>query len=232
MANQSGGALQVGEPLKLTGAVEFAGTNTFSGATTVTGLLTSSGGLTLSGTTTIGAGSTITSPVLTTPTISGGTQTLATESGNINTDYKVLAASITYDSKPAAAVITGFSWTVVAGATYEFDVLLNTTMTTVGGLTASFKLTTATLTSIQYLSYASTATDNADAVSTQGTTTTDATAIFDSKTAAYTYVRLQGTFVVNAGGTFAFFATQNTSGTAGNVTIIKLGSYALLTRTL
>jgi len=226
MPNQSGGALQTGEPLKMTGNVELAGVNTLSGATTISGATTLSGAVTLSG------ASTQTSPTINTPTISGGTQTLTTVSGDINTDLKVLASSITYSAKPAAAIITGFSWSVVAGATYVFDVLLNTTMTTVGGLTASFKLTTATLTSIQYLSYASTATDNATAVSTQGTTTTDATAPFDSKTAAYTYVRIQGSMVVNAGGTFAWFATQNTSGTAGDVTIILLGSYARLTRVL
>lgn len=155
-----------------------------------------------------------------------------TVSGFMNTDYKVVPATIAYDSKPAAATITGMSWPVVAGATYMFDVELPTTMTTVGGLTVSFKLTTATLTSIRYSSYASTATDNATAVSTTGTTTTDATAMFDSKTAAYTHVHLWGSFVVNAAGTIAFQGTQNTSGTAGDVTSILIGAGAKLVRVL
>jgi len=232
MPNQSGGALQTGEPLKLTGNVELAGTNTLSGATTISGTTVLSGTTTISGAAAI-TSPTLTTPTLTTPAISGGTQTLTTVSGNINTDLKVLATpSITYTSNVTPAVITGFSWTVVAGATYVFDVLLNTTMTTNGGLTTSFKLTTATLTSIQYLSYASTAADNGTAVSTQGTTTTDATKIFDSAVAAYTYVRMQGSFVVGTGGTFAFFGCQNTSAGGGDVTIIKLGSYARLTRVL
>lgn len=164
---------------------------------------------------------------LVSPVITG-----ATESGGINSDIKVLAASITYDSKPAAAVITGFAWTVVAGGTYVFEMDLPTTMTTVGGLTVSFKLTTATLTSIRYSSYASTAVDNTTAVSTTGTTTTDATAPFDSKTAAYTRVRIWGSMVVNAAGTFSWFATQNTSGTTGDVSLILIGAYARLTRVL
>ncbi len=143
---------------------------------------------------------------------------------------KVLAASVTYDTIPAAATITGFSWTVAAAATYMYRVVLYTTMTTVGGLTVNFKLTTATLASIRYSTYAATATDNSTAVSTTGTTTTDGTKVFDSKTAAYTKVVIDGSFVTTAGGTFAWQATQNTSGTSGDVTIVLIGSTANLTR--
>jgi len=139
--------------------------------------------------------------------------------------YQTLGASITYDANVTAATITGLSFSVVAAGTYVFDYQFATTMTTVGGLTISFKLTTATLTSIRYNTYAATATDNATAVSTTGTTTTDATKMFDSKTAAYTNVRVYGSFVVNAGGTFAFQGCQNTSGTAGDVTILLIGSF-------
>lgn len=147
-------------------------------------------------------------------------------------DYKALAASITYTSNIVAATVTGFSWPVVAGGTYVFEVNLPTTMTTNGGLTVSFKLTTATLTSIQYQSYAATASDNTTAVSTNGTTTTDATKVFDSATAAYTHVNIKGSMVVNAAGTFAWQACQNTSAGGGDVSIILLGSYAQLTRVL
>lgn len=142
----------------------------------------------------------------------------------------VLAANAAFTSNATAATLTGFSWTVVAGGTYVFEANLPATMTTNGGLTVNFKLTTATLTSIQYQSYASTATDNSTAVSTQGTTTTDATKMFDSKTAAYTLVALKGSFVVNAGGTFALQACQNTS--HADTTTVLLGAYASVKRVL
>ncbi len=147
-----------------------------------------------------------------------------------STTGKVLAASITYDTIPAAATITGFSWTVAAAATYQFRVVLYTTMTTTGGLAVSYKLTTATLASIRYSSYAATAVDNTTAVSTQGTTTTDATKVFDSSTAAYTKVIIEGSFVTTLGGSFDWQATQHASGTGADVTLVLIGSTADLTR--
>lgn len=165
-------------------------------------------------------------------TLTGKTITGANISAGVNSDIKALAAAITYTSNVTAAVITGFSWTVVAGATYVFEMNLPTVMTTVGGLAVSFKLTTATLTSIQYQSYASTAVDNTLAVSTTGTTTTDATKVFDSKTSAYTYVKVWGSMVINAGGTFAWFGCQNTSAAGGDVTTLPIGAYARLARVL
>lgn len=144
---------------------------------------------------------------------------------------KVLAASITYDTIPAAATITGFSWTVAAAATYIFEMELATTMTTVGGIAVSFGLTTATLASIRYQSYVSTASDNTTGVSTVGTTTATGTKVVDTKTAAYTRVRVWGAFLTTLGGTFAWQATQNTSGTGADVTLILLNSYARLVRT-
>lgn len=146
------------------------------------------------------------------------------------TDTAVLAASATYAANIVPATLTGFSWTVAASGIYQFEVNLPTTMTTNGGLTLEFLLTTATLTSIQYQTYAATATDNATAVSTQGTTTASGTKVFDSKTAAYTLVTVKGTMVVNAGGTFAWQGCQNTSAGAGDSTIVLLGAYAKMTR--
>jgi hypothetical protein len=183
---------------------------------------------------------TMTSPAITTPVLTGsvtGTYTLAgtptitnaTISGTISGDTKVLAASATYTSTITPATLTGFSWTVVAG-TYIFEVDLPTTMTTVGGLTINFGLTTAVLTSIQYRAYAATASDNTTAVSTQGTTTTSGTKVFDSKTAAYTYVRILGSMVVGTGGTFVWQGTQNTSAGGGDASIVLLGSFARLIR--
>jgi len=165
------------------------------------------------------------SPTLTTPVITGGSI-----SGVTNSDYRKVDAQIDYAATVTPATITNMSWTVAASGVYVFDLDLNTTMTTVGGLTVSFKLTTATLTSIRYNTYAATATDNATAVSTTGTTTTDATKMFDSKTAAYTMVRLFGVIVVNAGGTLAFQGCQNTSAGAGDTTSILINSRAKFTQ--
>lgn len=163
---------------------------------------------------------TLTNKTLTAPTISAG----------IDSDTKYLAASITYDANTTPALITGFAWSVAAGGVYEFDVNLSTTMTTNAGLTVAFKLTTATLTSIRYTTYASTATDNGTAVSTYGTTAADLTEPFNSKTAAYTTVNLRGVIVVNAAGTFSWYGCQETSGTAGDVTILLLNSTAKMKR--
>lgn len=172
---------------------------------------------------------TLTTPTITTPAITGGTITGATLASSIQSNAKVLAATATYSATVTPATLTGFSWTVVAG-TYIFELNLPATMTTNGGLTVNFLLTTAVLTSIQYQSYAATASDNTTAVSTQGTTTTSGTKVFDSKTAAYTYVRIVGSMVVGTGGTFAWQGTQNTSAGAGDATLVLLGAFANLTR--
>lgn len=158
------------------------------------------------------------------------TLTNKTITGSVASDIKVLAAAAAITSSATLATLTGFSWTVVAGGTYMFEVNLPTTMTTNGGLSLAFKLTTATLTSIQYQTYAATASDNTTAVSTSGSTTTDATKIFDSKTAAYTGVTAKGTFVVGTGGTFAWQVAQNTS--HSDTTTVALGAYARLNRVL
>lgn len=160
---------------------------------------------------------------------SGAVLTSPTITSPIYTDRKVLAASQTATSNVILATLTGFSWTVVAGATYEFDIHLPCTMTTNGGLKLAFTLTTATLTSIRYNTYQSTDVDNTGAVSSTGTTTASGTAPVDNKTAAYTLTRVQGSFVVNAGGTFAWQFCQNTSHV--DTTTILIGSTANIFRT-
>lgn len=167
-----------------------------------------------------------------TQTFTNKTLTAPTLSAVIDSDRKVLAASQTFDANVVAATVTGWSWSVVAGATYAFDINLDTTMTTNGGLALSFKLTTATLTSIRYSTYQSTASDNTTAVSTTGTTTTDATKMIDNKTAAYISSRVRGSFVVNAAGTLAFQACQNTSAAGADATILLIGSQAWVKRVL
>ena len=210
--------------------IESIQSQLFKSKLTVTGPFVSSGGYTLTGTGTVGAGLTLTSPTLTTPAITGGTLTTTTISGAIMADEKVLAASQTIDASTTLATITGFSWTVVAGATYVFDVELPITCTTNAGIAVGFGLTTATLTSIRYNFYVSTAADNSTAVSGTGTTATSGTKIINTKTAAYTMARVSGSMVVNAGGTFAFQAAQETSGTGGDVTVILIGSRGKLRR--
>src|ERR1700747_3711473 len=94
---------------------------------------------------TTGATQTLTAKSLTSPTITGTVAGVATWTGQIEGDTKVLAATATYSAAATArtppATITGFSWALIAGATYVFDINLPTTMTTVGGLTVSFKYT-------------------------------------------------------------------------------------------
>lgn len=145
----------------------------------------------------------------------------------VNSDVKVLAATVTTTTNVLAS-LSGFSWTLQAGATYQFEANLFTTQTTNGGLSVAFKYTTATLTSIAVDTYQSTASDNTTAVSAQSTTTTDQTKFIDNKTAAYTSAKLRGTLVVNAGGTVALQTAQNT--TNSDTTSVLLGSYARFTR--
>lgn len=208
MANfQAGGALLPAADYSWTGAHNFV-TNP-----TIGGTASSAGTSTVVGTT------------------DAQTLTNKTFTGAVDSDYKVLAAAATYAGTVTPATLTGFSWTVVPG-TYIFEVNLPATMTTNGGLTIAFALTTAVLTSIQYQSYAATASDNTTAVSTQGTTTTSATKVFDSKTAAYTLVNIKGSMVVGTGGTFAWTGTQNTSAGGGDTTTVLLGAYAKMDRVL
>src|SRR5438128_11670751 len=150
-----------------------------------------------------GAPQTLTAKSLTSPIITGTVTGAATLAGNIYSDFKVLAASATFSNTATLATLTGFSWTLIAGATYIFDVNLPTTMTTAGGLSVAFTLTTATLTSTQMQTYAATAADATTAVSTQSTTTTSGTKFFDSKAAAYTLVTLKGPVLGNAPATLA-----------------------------
>lgn len=147
-------------------------------------------------------GKTLTSPTITGPTISGA----------IDSDLKVLAANAAMASGDTGATLTtltGFSWTVTAAGVYAFEFEGPVTMTTNGGLTLAFKLTTATLTSLALEAIQTTA--SAIAVAANFTTATDQAKFVDQKATAYTYVRITGTLVVLAAGSIAFQAAQNTS---------------------
>lgn len=163
------------------------------------------------------------------PAASGGTLTSPTISAAIFSDFKTLAADFDVDSGTTGSTLTsltGLSWTLVAGATYNFELEGPVTMTTNGGLSVAFKYTTLTLTSISVTSMQMTA--SAIAVATS-TTTTDQTKFIDQKATAYTYIRMAGSLVVNAGGTLAVQAAQNTS--HADNTIISKGFKARFIRT-
>lgn len=168
---------------------------------------------------------TLTNKTLTAPVITG-----ATQSGTIAGDNKVLAADFTATSSTVLTSLTGVSWTVVAGATYKFKgVIPLITQTTNGGAQMAFKLTTATLTSINLRVRNSTDTDNTGAVSVSFVTGTDQATWFNQKTVAYTNIQVEGSLVVNAGGTIAVQAAQNTSHV--DTTTITAGAVFELIRT-
>lgn len=147
---------------------------------------------------------------------------------NIQQSVKVLAASATFTSNATLANLTGFSFSLAAGGTYYFRIVLPVTMTINGGISVAFNYTTLTLTSIQVRTYAATASDNTTAVSSQSTTTTTQTKFVDTKVAAYTLAVLEGTLVVNAAGTLAVQAAQNTSHV--DTTTVLLGASAQFVR--
>jgi hypothetical protein len=179
---------------------------------------------------------TLTAPTLTAPVITGAASIAAgaTITGAINGDVKVLAANQNFDNQVGNGTtltnVTGMSWSVIAGATYHFKFRANLSHGTTGGLKMAFKLTTATLTSIALRTRLSTDTDNTGAVSTAFTTTTDQATWFDQKAVAYTNVTVEGTLVVNAAGTIAVQAAQNTADNEDS--IILLGAFAQMERVL
>lgn len=176
---------------------------------------------------TISSTSTLTNKTLTSPTITSPTITGATISASIAGDVKVLAADLAMATNVVLATLTGFSWSVIAGATYALTVEGATTMSTNGGLSMALKLTTATLTALQ--AQAVQAVTSTVAYGANFTTATDQAKIVDNKTAAYTYLRIQGAIIVNAAGTIGLQACQNTS--HSDTTTLLKGFTASLIRT-
>jgi hypothetical protein len=153
-------------------------------------------------------------------TYASATFTSPTLSSITNSDVKVLAADATANSGSTGATLTsltGFSWTLVAAGTYAFTIRGKVGMTTNGGLSLAFKYTTLTLTSIVVNAFQRTASVFALA---QSTTTTDQTKFIDQKAVVYINVELQGSLIVNAGGTLAVQFAQNTSH-ADTTTVFK-----------
>lgn len=164
---------------------------------------------------------TLTSPTIATPTITSPTITgLPVDAAN---QRKVSTAAFDVDSGTTGTTLTNVTGltgiTLVAGATYYFRVVCTAiTMTTNGGAKAAFKFTTATLTSLNARVRQSTDTDNTGAVSAAFTTATDQATWFAQNAVAYTNFEIEGTMVVNAGGTVAIQLAQNASH-ADNTTV-------------
>ncbi len=136
-----------------------------------------------------------------TTTVPAVTGVLATTTGSNLFYPDVLKCSAQTDSiTTVLANVTGLTaQTLVASATYRFRCVLPGTADGTSGIKYAFKYTTATLTSIEATGIGQTA----SAIATQHTTTTtDATLLFD-QAAAVIMVFLEGTMVVNAGGTVA-----------------------------
>lgn len=148
----------------------------------------------------VSPGQTIVTPTITSPTLSTIT----------NLDVRSLAADATATSSATLASLTGFSWTLAAAATYQFDIEGKVGMTTNGGLSVAFAYTTLTLASIIVNAFQFTASALALA---QSTTTTTATKFIDQAATAYINARLQGSLVTTLGGTLAVQFAQNTSHT-------------------
>ncbi len=136
------------------------------------------------------------------------------------TSGSISATTVRSTADPAPATtalvdIAGLTKTLTAGATYKFRCVLTGLADGTSGITYAFKYTTATLTSILYSSTTYTASAVA---STNGTTTTDATLITD-KAAAVVLTIIEGTMVVNAGGSVKLQAGLHTGTTAAAVSV-------------
>jgi hypothetical protein len=116
------------------------------------------------------------------------------------------SADVVKDDGAAASALTGLVHTVVAG-TYAYKAVIQTLSTANGGVKVTMDLTTATLTSIQNVARAFTASGVACA---RSTTATDGATLYGA-TAAITQLVLEGTMVVSAGGTIQLNGEQNAS---------------------
>ncbi len=217
-----------------------AGTNTINGIATATGISQAAGSLVAyvgitttdwraetadaalftslilqgatSGTTTLVASATAGSTTQTFPAVTG---TVASTSGTNLFIADVKKCTTQKDTiTTALADITGLTGQVlVAGATYRFRCVLPGTSDTTSGISYGFNFTTATLTSIEAtgLTYTSAA-----VAVTHTTTTTTQTLIIDSAGIRILSV-IEGTMVVNAGGTVALQVGTHTGTTTASV---------------
>lgn len=128
------------------------------------------------------------------------------------------SAAVTVNASAAYVDVTGLTGIpLVAGGTYKFRVVLPSTVASgTGGIKYSFAYTTATLTSIEATGLGYTA----SAVAVQHTTTTTTNTDLFTQAAVVIMTVIEGTMVVNAGGTFAVQVAQNTSNGSNTVALV------------
>lgn len=127
-------------------------------------------------------------------------------------------ASVTANASTTYADITGLTGiALTAGATYKFRAVLPSTVASgTGGIKYCFNYTTATLTSLESSGVGNTA----SAVATQHTTTTTTQTDLFSQAAVVILTIIEGTMVVNVGGTMAVQMAQNTSNASNTVCLV------------
>ena len=155
------------------------------------------------------------------PAGSGTTEYEITDNSALQ--MKVSTAAFDVDSGTTGTTLTNVTGltgiNLIAGATYKFKVFCSTITLTVNcGAKAAFKLTNATLTSIDARVRQSTDTDNSGAVSTSFTTTTDQATWFAQNAVVYTNFSIEGTLTVGTAGTIAVQLAQNAAH-ADNTTV-------------
>lgn len=155
---------------------------------------------------------------LTATTFNGNT--LATGAGNVaaTTGANLFQVDVKKSSATVNPATTGLidvtgltGQTLVAGATYRFRAVLPGLADGTSGQKYAFTYTTATLTSIEATGIGYTA----SAVAVQHTTTTTNSTLLFDQAAAVIMVILEGTMVVNAGGTVSLQTGTHTGTTAG-----------------
>lgn len=147
------------------------------------------------------------------------TAAAGTFSGLVNTlgDTRV-ASNFTATSNVALANITGLTTTVVAAGHYSFHAVLFTTASTSGGV--QFAVAgTATATSLEYEGVLT----SAGAIVNQTRSTALAGVVCSSAAAVAGTAVIDGTIVVNAGGTLTIEFAQNTSNASAST--VLAGSY-------
>lgn len=138
--------------------------------------------------------------------ITGGTISGVTLSGQISANTVKQSAQVDAASSTTLAALTGLVQTVVPG-TYYFRANISGTSTGNGGFKLAFKYTTTALSSIEAVGRGFTATG----VAVQHTTTATDQASLLATTSAVIDAEVEGTMVVTTGGTVQLQFAQNAS---------------------
>jgi hypothetical protein len=167
-----------------------------------------------------------TSPTLTTPNI--GAATATTVNGTYTPETKFCTTEFVAVTGTTGATLTNVvgltGFALAAAGVYTFDLHIAGVATANSGHKLGFKYTTATLTSIESMAVAHTASAVA---ATHSTTATDAATLHGATTATLD-ITIKGRIVVNAAGTLAVQCAQNAA--HADETKVYVGSYLTLTR--